>query len=406
MKNTLINIYVLDDDPLMLKLLRQMLAKLGYSRVSCFERGAAALATCEIPDVILLDINMPGMDGVEFLRHLAERHFIGGLILVSGEGERMLEATEKLIHTHNLCVLGTIRKPPALAALSAMMDKWIPHVVPKPCAASRSYDEEAVRAAITNGELINYYQPKVAVATGEIVGVETLVRWQHPVDGLVFPDSFIPVAEAHGLIGELTRVVLKEALLQSKSWQDAGFSLRVAVNVSMDDLADLDFADFVAAEASGLPPQSLILEVTESSLMQNFSAVLDVCARLHLRRFCLSIDDFGTGHSSFVQLHDLPFDELKIDQMFTHHTGHDARRRAIFMSSLNLALQLGMEAVAEGVENAEDWAFLCTTQCHIAQGYFIGKPMPAAALPGWIDEWQQRIATLRAGAQHEPIIHQ
>lgn len=391
----LINIFVLDDDPFTLKLLSRMLAKLGYGRVSCFERGAAALAACEtpdcLPDVILLDINMPNMDGVEFLRHLAERHFIGSLILVSGENKRMLEATEKLIRTHHLSMLGTIRKPPASAVLSAMLNKWTPHVVSKPCAAISFYDAEAVRAAIANGELINYYQPKVAVATGKIIGVESLVRWQHPVDGLVFPDSFIPVAEAHGLIGELTRVVLKEALLQSKAWQETGLSLRVAVNISMDDLTDVNFADFVAAEASGLPPQSLILEVTESCLMHNFPAVLDVCARLHLRRFCLSIDDFGTGHSSLVQLHDLPFDELKIAQMFTHHAWHDARLRAIFKTCVNLALQLGMEAVAEGVEDAEDWAFLRTTQCHIAQGYFIARPMPAAALPGWIDEWQHRM---------------
>jgi EAL domain-containing protein (putative c-di-GMP-specific phosphodiesterase class I)/FixJ family two-component response regulator len=398
MMNKLINIFVLDDDPFMLKLLDRMLAKLGYGRVSCFDSGAAVLAACEtpdcIPDVILLDINMPSMDGIEFVRHLAERCFIGTLILISGEDERMLAATNKLVRSHRLSVLGTLRKPFTLEGLSALLDKWAPHVVSKPCAASLSYDAEAVHAAIANGELINYYQPKVAVATGEVVGVETLVRWQHPLDGLVLPDSFIPVAEAHGLTSKLTRVVLKEALLQSKIWQAEGLYLRVAVNVSMDDLADVDFADFVATEASGLPPQSLILEVTESSLIQNFSAVLDVCARLHMKRFCLSIDDFGTGHSSLVQLHDLPFDELKIAQIFTHNACRDARQQAIFKSSLDLALQLGMEVVAEGVENANDWAYLRTTQCHIAQGYFIARPMPAAALPGWIDEWQHCIATL------------
>jgi EAL domain-containing protein (putative c-di-GMP-specific phosphodiesterase class I)/CheY-like chemotaxis protein len=396
MMNQLLNIVVLDDDTFMLKLLDRMLNKLGYNRVTCYERGDALLATCEtpdcFPDVILLDINMPSMDGIEFLRHLAERQFIGSLVLVSGENERMLEATNKLISTHRLSMLGTIRKPPTLEGLATALDKWAPpHVITSPCVASRTYDAESVQTAITNGELVNYYQPKVAVATGEIVGVETLVRWRHPSDGLVFPDSFVPVAEAHGLISKLTRVVIKEALLQSKVWQEEGLSLKVAVNISMDDFADVNFADFIATEASGLPPQSLILEVTESSLIQNFSAVLDVCARLHMRRFGLSIDDFGTGHSSLVQLHDLPFDELKIAKNFTHNAWDNARQQAIFNGSINLALQLGMEAVAEGVESAEDWAFLRTTPCHIAQGYFIARPMLASALPGWIDEWRHRM---------------
>lgn len=234
---------------------------------------------------------------------------------------------------------------------------------------------------------------KVVVATGDVIGMETLVRWQHPEDGLVFPDRFIPVAEAHGLVGDLTRAVLKGALVQAKAWQEAGQALSVAVNVSMDDLAALEFADFVAAEtaAVGMPPQSVVLEVTESRLMQSLATSLDVLARLRLKRFRLSIDDFGTGHSSLAQLRDLPFDELKIDRSFTRGAWQDERLRAIFEASLSLANQLGMEVVAEGVEDADDWAFLRQTGCHLGQGYFIARPMPAAALPGWLEDWRRRM---------------
>ncbi len=394
---SLVRILVLDDEPFMGKVLCHMLAELGHTRVSCHKSGPAALATLDapesVPDLILLDINMPDMDGVEFARHLAERHYPGGLILISGEDERMLQATERLARAHHLFVLGSLHKPPTPAGLSALLEKWAPSVAQKPRATNKAYDAEAVRAAIAHGELINYYQPKVAVATGEVVGAETLVRWQHPEDGLVLPGRFIPVAEAHGLIGDLTRTVLKGALMQAKAWQEAGPALRVAVNVSMDDLAVLEFADFVVAETAAVdvPPQSLVLEVTESRLMQNLTTALDVLTRLRLKRFRLSIDDFGTGHSSLTQLRDLPFDELKIDQSFTHGAWQDERLRAIFESSFNLANQLGMEAVAEGVEDVCDWEFLRRTGCHLAQGYFIARPMPAAALPAWVEDWRLRV---------------
>jgi EAL domain-containing protein (putative c-di-GMP-specific phosphodiesterase class I) len=395
-KKSAIRILVLDDDPFMLKLLGHVLAGLDYTRVSCYENGAVALASLApysgMPDVILLDINMPEMDGIEFVRHLAECHYTGSLILVSGEDERMLQATEKLARLHHLIVLGSLSKPPTSAGLSTLLEKWIPPVAAKPDRMNKTYTAEALHAAIAKGELINYYQPKVSVLKGAVIGVETLVRWQHPEDGLVFPDCFIPMAEADGLIGELTRVVLRQALQQARTWQDAGLVLRIAVNLSMDDLADVDFANFIVAEvqAAGVPPQSMVLEVTETRLMQNLTIALDVLTRLRLKRFRLSIDDFGTGHSSLAQLRDIPFDELKIDRGFTHHAGQDARLRTIFEGCLHLANQLGMEVVAEGVEDDKDWAFLRTTGCHLAQGYFIARPMPAEALSGWIDAWQQR----------------
>ena len=155
----------------------------------------------------------------------------------------------------------------------------------------------------------------MALATGTVAGVETLVGWRHPQDGLLFPDQFIAMEEEHGLIDALTRAVLTDALRQARLWQDAGLSLHVAVNVSMDSLAALEFPDFVAREVAkaGVPLMSLVLEVTDSRLMKDLLAPLDILARLRLKRIGLSIDDFGTGHSSLAQLRDIPFDELKMD---------------------------------------------------------------------------------------------
>jgi len=162
----------------------------------------------------------------------------------------------------------------------------------------------------------------------------------------------------------------------------------------MDNLKALGFPDFVAGLAAnaGVSPQVVVLEVTESRLMEDLRVSLEILMRMRLKRFRLSIDDFGTGHSSLSQLRDIPFDELKIDQGFVHGAYNNERVRAIYNASLSLARQLGMGVVAEGVEDRDDWNFLCLTGCELAQGYFIAKPMPAADLPAWMEAWQERVS--------------
>lgn len=394
MNQQAVKILVLDDEPFMQKLLVRMLANLGYTTVSTCDNGHAALVLIDspndCPNLILLDINMPEMDGLEFLRRLVERRYIGSIILVSGEDERMRQAAEKLARAHKISVLGHLHKPVSPEGLAELIGKWKSPQQDVPRAAKKIYPADEVRAAIANGELVNYYQPKVMAANGRVVGVETLVRWRHPQDGIVFPDQFISVAEAHGLIDDLTRVVLTGAFAQTKLWQEAGLMLRVAVNLSMDSLVSLDFLDLVVglANKAGVPPQMVELEVTETRLMDDLRTPLEILSRLRLKRFRLSIDDFGIGNSTLAQLRDLPFDELKIDQSFVHGAGNNEKLRAMFDSSLGLARQLGMEVVAEGVEDQADWDFVRKTGCDIAQGYFVAKPMPAADLPGWIQTWQ------------------
>jgi EAL domain-containing protein (putative c-di-GMP-specific phosphodiesterase class I)/CheY-like chemotaxis protein len=394
--NSVIRILVLDDEPFMLKLLGQMLASLGYASVTTCDSGRAALELVDNPDsrpdLILLDLNMPEMDGVEFVRHLVEYHYSGALILVSGEDERVLQSVEKLVRAHKITGLGHLSKPVTPERLAALIEKWAPPSQGAIRAAKKIYSENELRAAIANGELINYYQPKVALTTGEVIGVETLMRWRHPRDGMVFPDQFIGIAEQHGLIDELTRVVLSGALAQARIWQDAGLTWRVAVNLSMDNLVSLDFLDYVAdlTAKAGVPPQEMVLEVTESLLMHDQRVPLEILTRLHLKRFRLSIDDFGTGNSSLAQLRDIPFGELKIDQSFVHGAWANDTQRAMFDASLGLAKQLGMESVAEGVEDRADWEFVRKTGCDLAQGYFIAKPMPAEDLPAWLADWEAR----------------
>lgn len=396
--NSTLKILVLDDDSFTLKLVARMLENSGYTAVSTCDNGRAALALVDRPgahpNLILLDLNMPEMDGLEFVRHLVEHRYTGSIILFSGEDEQMLLAAEKLVRAHKIPVLGHMRKPLWPEGLAAMIETWTPsHQVRAP-GANLIRSAEDLRAAIANGELVNYYQPRVSPATGRVVGVETLVRWNHPRDGMVLPPRFIGVAESRDLSKELTRMVLTGALAQLKVWQQAGLSLQLSVNVSIDSLASLDFADFVAglvAEA-GVPPQEVVLEVSESWIpMNDLRAPLETLIRLRLKRFRLSIDEFGAGYTSLAQLRDIPFDELKIDRSFVHHASTDKKVRAKYDACLSMAKQLGMEVVAVGVEKIGDWDMLRSTGCDLAQGYFIARPMPAADLPGWIKSWQVRM---------------
>ena len=417
-----LNILVVDDEPFMLKLNTRALAKLGYASVTTCEGAQCALDAIDSadtpPDVILLDLNMPDIDGVEFVRHLVKRDYAGSLILVSGEDERMLQAAEKLVRAHQIKTLGYLRKPIHPEQLAALLEKWVPpmsteHWAPlelgKSVETMKAYTADAVRAAIANGELVNYYQPVVSLLNGQVVGAEALVRWRHPLDGLVFPDQFIGVAEEHGLIQGLTRAVIAGALTHIKSWQkETGLALRVAINVSMADLGSLDFADYLAREAvaAGVSSKDVTLEVTESWLMQDLRVSLEVLTRLRLKRFRISIDDFGTGHSSLAQLRDMPFDELKIDHSFVHDAWADKTLRAIFETSVVLAKQLGMQIVAEGVEDRADWDYVCHSGCDVAQGYFIARPMPAESLHAWIEDWDERALRITQKMQKasEPVV--
>ncbi len=399
---------LVDDESFALRLLTHQLKKLGFEDVASFDDPAAALALLEqdlhAADLVLLDLQMPGIDGVEFIRHLARLRFHGGLLLVSGEDERILQTARRLAEAHRLQVRGAVHKPVTPAALSALLGTPDQQRAPTPARGASitelTITPERIAQGIDANEFINVYQPKVRLIDGLVTGVETLVRWQHPDYGIIAPAQFIAVAEEHGLIDRLTRVILANALQQGRAWRMAGHEFHIAVNISMESLTRLDFPDFVAdtVRAAGLPPHLMVLEVTESRLMRNPLAVLDVLTRIRLKHIGLSIDDFGTGHSSLAQLRDIPFDELKIDRRFVHFAHADGASRTILEASLGIARQLGMRSVAEGVELHADWELLRELGCDVAQGYFIGRPMSPVAFDTWLTEWEARRETLRPPA--------
>ena len=393
-------VLLVDDELFHLEMLQRQLSMLGVTPVQALRSGESALEWLNGRDtsalLLLLDLNMPGMDGVEFMRHLAERRFAGALALISGADVRVLDTASKLARAYRLSVLAHLHKPVDSDTLRELMQRWNGFAPALAGRRGNAYEAQELMRAIDGGELLLHYQPKVTLADGALEGVEALVRWQHPVDGLVYPDRFIGTAESSGLIDALTRGVLTMALAQLRRWHDSAFALRMAVNISMSNLARVDFAEFVFDELArhGVPPTALTLEVTESQLASDVCAQMNILTRMRLRQVGLSIDDFGTGHSSLAQLRDMPFDELKVDRGFVHGSGSHPTQSAIFGASLALAHQIGMKVVAEGVEDRADWNFVRATGCDIAQGYFVARPMPADELLDWAARWQRRFETL------------
>ncbi len=241
--------------------------------------------------------------------------------------------------------------------------------------------------ALRDGELRLFVQPKLDLTTREIYGAEALVRWQHPELGLLFPDAFISAVEQAGSIAHLTRWVLREAIARCAAWRNQGVALGIAVNISVDDLTDeyLPYFLLELTQKHQLPPHTLTLEVTESAIMHNVQKSLAVVNCIHELGFRLAIDDFGTGHSALSQLKRLPVDELKIDKSFVTRDD-DPKDDAILRATIDLAHQLGLTVVAEGVEDDTAIARLTALGCEHAQGYGIGKPMPQEQLLAWLSQ--------------------
>jgi diguanylate cyclase (GGDEF)-like protein len=260
--------------------------------------------------------------------------------------------------------------------------------------------------ALEGDEIVLHFQPKAVAASRRIVGVEALVRWQHPEQGLLPPLLFVPLTEQAGLARALTRKVLDLALRQCSAWRRAGRDLHVAVNTTVADLLDAQFPVEVQAALArhALPPQALVLEVTENSVMSDPVRINDVLARLGELGVRLSLDDYGTGYSSLAHLNTLPVCEVKIDRSFVGRMGSSRGDAAIVESTIQLANNLGIRAVAEGVEDEATWERLIELGCELVQGYALSRPVPALELEPLLDAFAQRSDGLAAGASPAALL--
>ncbi|MCM0676283.1 EAL domain-containing protein, partial [Micromonospora phytophila] len=240
------------------------------------------------------------------------------------------------------------------------------------------------------GEITMYYQPQIAIATGEVVGVEALLRWRHPRRGMVDPEELIRVAEQSAVMRLLTRRVVDDVVEQLAKWSAAGIGLRAALNVSVRDLHTGEIADQIDDRLTryGVPPQRLQVEITEGALMADPRRVLATISRLHRIGVGIALDDFGTGYSSLQHLRRLPLSEVKVDRSFVLGMAEDGDDAAIVRSMIELAGALGLRVVAEGVEDERTWRMLHAAGCDAAQGWFYARPMPAEELVAWLARYR------------------
>ena len=387
------SVLVVDDDPVVLMQMTQMLRGLGVREVLTARNGVEAMHLVgrrrQAIDVVVCDLNMPEMDGVEMIRRFGQSNFGGALILMSGADEQILSTVGKLASLQGLAVLGQIHKPVTPQAMSDLLRKTLVAPVNRPAVRPGAVlTPEAIRDGIALGEFLVWLQPKVDAVTLLPIGVEALARWRLQDGSYVPPDVFIVMAERSGLIAELSGVLVAQALTDGARLHAAGFPLKIAINLSALWLDDLSLPDLMlqSVDAVGLAPADIILEVTETGVTKDVAVALDVLSRLRLKGFGLSIDDFGIGYSSFEQLGRIPFTEMKIDRSFVNRGVRDAAARAILESSMAMAQKLNLRTVAEGVETQAELDLMRDLGCGSIQGYLIAHPMPVAELVAWLEQ--------------------
>ncbi len=375
---------ILDDEPQFAAFVAKVAEACGYD-VRCTEQPDAfrGLLSEWQPTHIALDLAMPHTDGIEMLRFLAGEDSRARILIMSGFDSRVLDAARRLGTERGLSIMGSVQKPIRARDLRAILDENR--------TATGVLDKNSLDQALAAGDITAFYQPKVDLHTWRPVGFEALVRWRHAQRGMIPPEQFVPLAEATGLIDRLTETVTTRALIQSRQWEETGLALDIAINLSAISLNEEDLADRIEmiCWATGAKKEHITFEVTETVAMADPVRGLDILTRLRIKGFKLSIDDFGTGYSSLVQLHRLPFSELKIDRSFVAECDHSSEARTIVKTMIDLAHNLGMSAVGEGVETEDVAQTLGELGCDVGQGYAIARPMEAQLVPVWLARWSK-----------------
>ena len=384
-------VLVVDDSASYRAVAFDMLKSLGVINVMEAENGIAALKIIQSNqiDLVLTDLNMPGMDGIELLNKISSEKFnrICFIAVMSSVVHSVLETVQSIADASSLELLGVFPKPMKLDYLRDVLERFDPDThLDKVLRTDLQFKQEDVGLALSKGELQPYYQPKVRFSDGKLYGMEALARWIHPDYGVLSPAVFVEHLET----GTLAKIFFLNFLEQCcdflKSLPEQFSALSCSVNLPVPLLSDESIVDEMVniVASKGLSTEHIVLELTETSLITHLADSLSSLARLRMKGFTIAMDDYGTGYSSMKQLARCPFTELKIDREFVHAATNSPKKLAILRAAIDLCQRLNLLSVAEGVETQADWDLLASLGCEVAQGYFISRPIAADAMRTWL----------------------
>jgi EAL domain-containing protein (putative c-di-GMP-specific phosphodiesterase class I)/ActR/RegA family two-component response regulator len=384
---------VVDDERVQRVLVARAVESMGFIVDGAADlQDAAEHLSRQHYDAVVLDLSLGETEGISLLRALRDARCDPLLIFLSGLDERVITASLRLASSMGLRVAGMLRKPAAPAALRALLRdrpaeperRFISPVEPDPTSAPPTIKELA--AAVRNGKIVPHFQPQVSLRDGSVVGVEALARWPRHKGRGPSPEVFVAMAEQSGLIVPLTFHIMRASLEACGRWRSRYPECRVAVNISPLVLADPRLPDEIdrILHETRLGPGALIAEITESTVIANPMLAAEVLTRLRIKGVELSIDDFGTGHSSLLALLRLPFSELKIDRSFVSQCEFDPEAWKIVRATVSMARELGLRVVAEGIETDTVLQLLRGVDCGVGQGWLFGHAMPEEELIPWL----------------------
>lgn len=383
------SVLIVEDHPFQHLYLQNLFNTLGVFDLEFARDGEEALRrlkNCEF-DLVLTDLLMPGMDGVQFIQGLAAQKPRPALAIMSAASRRMLMGASLVASNLQVKVIGLISKPVNSAALRCLLEQLRALRLDVPVAAHAGIDRQSLLRALNNAELQAWFQPKKALDNGRIVAAEALVRWVHPEHGTLLPGAFLPALIAHDLEEHLLWRMLEQAIAAQSIWRQQGYDIPVSINLPTHLLNSHDLPDrilaFVLAH-DGLPAR-ICFELMECSVPDDISNFYAGACRLRIKGFGLSQDDFGKGYSSYMNLVSAPFTELKIDRALVQGCNSNAELAQALTSIVTLGRQLGLTVVAEGVETAQELALLRKIDCTQVQGFLISHAVSS-------DQFQQLLS--------------
>lgn len=376
------SVLIVDDHKLQANVLANNLKKINILNVKCVYSGFDALDLIKKQDfdLIFCDLKMPEMDGVKLLTSLNELGFSGGVVVLSAMDLSVLSTVKSMCDNFNFSFIEVIEKPVKTEGLSIIIEKINKNTyVNKIPNEGVELNIDDVLFALRNEEITNYYQPQVNFKSKEIVSVEVLARWKHPLYGILPPAVFLPIIEENNLTDELFNIILINTL---KDYSSGALLYNASINVTQDSLSKKSFSEdfFYQCKKYNIKPQKFTIELTEREAFNASTILLEHLSRLRIQGVGISIDDFGTGYSSLLKLSTLPFTEVKVDRSFVTNCLNYDTKKIIIDFSYQLSKEMNMIIVAEGVEDEKTWLYLNEMGFDLCQGFYTGKPMPIEEL--------------------------